>query len=135
MNSATSTVMAVFGVLWIAANVFLLTHWTPSRDQKQLRIFRATNPCPATGKTGINACPGWVVEYIKPLRAGGADHPSNMQWHTKADARVKAEADGRPCAKPETRDQVPKWFRRLFEQKKLPRDGDRAHGEHYRDCS
>ena len=26
---------------------------------------------------------------IKPLKRGGADGPSNMQWQTKADAKAK----------------------------------------------
>ncbi len=33
--------------------------------------------------------PGWVVDHIDPLKRGGADSPSNMQWQTKADAKAK----------------------------------------------
>ena len=33
--------------------------------------------------------PGWVVDHIDPLKRGGADSPSNMQWQTKADAAAK----------------------------------------------
>ncbi len=33
--------------------------------------------------------PGYVVDHVKPLAAGGADDPSNMQWQTKADAKAK----------------------------------------------
>ena len=33
--------------------------------------------------------PGYVVDHIVPLKRGGADAPSNMQWQTKADARAK----------------------------------------------
>ena len=30
-----------------------------------------------------------VVDHIIPLKRGGADAPSNMQWQTKADAKAK----------------------------------------------
>jgi hypothetical protein len=33
--------------------------------------------------------PGYVVDHIIPLKRGGADSPSNMQWQTKADAKAK----------------------------------------------
>ena len=46
------------------------------------------NPCPATGRTS-GACPGYVVDHIKPLKRGGADRPWNMQWQTKAESKAK----------------------------------------------
>jgi hypothetical protein len=33
--------------------------------------------------------PGYVVDHIKPLACGGADAPSNTQWQTIAEAKVK----------------------------------------------
>jgi hypothetical protein len=33
--------------------------------------------------------PGYVVDHIIPLKRGGADSPSNMQWQTIADAKAK----------------------------------------------
>ena len=33
--------------------------------------------------------PGYVVDHIIPLKRGGTDAPSNMQWQTKADAKAK----------------------------------------------
>ena len=32
---------------------------------------------------------GYVVDHIIPLKRGGCDCPSNMQWQTKADAKLK----------------------------------------------
>jgi|SRR5665647_1125218 len=33
--------------------------------------------------------PGYVIDHIIPLKRGGCDCPSNMQWQTKADAKAK----------------------------------------------
>ena len=32
---------------------------------------------------------GYVVDHIVPLECGGADAPSNMQWQTVAEAKIK----------------------------------------------
>lgn len=33
--------------------------------------------------------PGYVVDHIVPLKRGGGDVPSNMQWQTKEEAKAK----------------------------------------------
>jgi len=33
--------------------------------------------------------PGYVVDHIVPLKKGGCDCPSNMQWQTISDAKAK----------------------------------------------
>lgn len=68
------------------------------RDAAQIRAFRAENPCPATGLRR-GACPGWDVDHIVPLCAGGADHPSNLQWLSKEDHKWKTFVDVRECRK------------------------------------
>ncbi len=59
-----------------------------ARSSNTRKKFQSQNPCPSTGrKTG--ACPGYVVDHIHPLKRGGADHPDNMQWQTREEAREK----------------------------------------------
>ena len=36
-----------------------------------------------------NGRKGYIVDHIVPLECGGADVPSNMQWQTVAEARIK----------------------------------------------
>ncbi len=50
--------------------------------------FKQQHPCPATGKAR-GACPGWVIDHVVPLKRGGPDTPSNMQWQTQAEAKAK----------------------------------------------
>lgn len=59
-----------------------------ARDSKQKAQFEKTHPCPSTGRKS-GACPGYVVDHIRPLKRGGADRPENMQWQTKEAAKRK----------------------------------------------
>ena len=52
------------------------------------REFQRLHPCPATGKP-TGACAGYVVDHIIPLKRGGLDTPSNMQWQAIANAKAK----------------------------------------------
>ena len=63
-------------------------HGRIARDPRQLNTFKKQNPCPATGKT-YGSCPGYTVYHVIPLKRGGADSPSNMQWQTNEAAREK----------------------------------------------
>jgi hypothetical protein len=58
------------------------------RSETARSAFMRTHPCPATGKTS-GACPGYVVDHVKPLASGGADDPANLQWQTVGAAKEK----------------------------------------------
>jgi hypothetical protein len=67
------------------------THSTSAhahRSREARAEFMRQHPCPSTGK-GSGACPGYVVDHVKPLACGGADAPSNMQWQTIAEGKAK----------------------------------------------
>lgn len=61
---------------------------TITRCRSHREAFRALYPCPSTGRTR-GRCPGYVIDHIVPLKRGGLDDPSNMQWQTVAAARAK----------------------------------------------
>ncbi len=51
-----------------------------ARSSSARREFERENPKPG---------PGYVIDHIIPLKRGGADSPSNMQWQSAADAKAK----------------------------------------------
>ena len=63
-----------------------------ARSRAATRQFQKSNPCPSTGRRS-GACPGYVIDHVRPLKRGGADAPSNMQWQTKAAARAKDKVE------------------------------------------
>ena len=72
------------------------------RNSSTVIRFKRLNPCPATGKAS-GRCTGWIVDHILPLACGGSDSVLNMQWQTKADAKLKdlweicGDATHQPC--------------------------------------
>jgi hypothetical protein len=68
------------------------SHGKIARSQKAKDDFKHQHPCPSTGKSS-GACPGYVIDHVKPLKRGGADAPSNMQWQTKEAAKQKDKTE------------------------------------------
>jgi hypothetical protein len=58
--------------------------------------FKESSPCPANGARH-GACPGYVIDHIKPLDCGGADDPSNMQWQSVAEGKAKDKWERQGC--------------------------------------
>lgn len=85
--------LAMLGLALMLIGLSLMA-W--GRDAGQVREFRKNNPCPATGKTS-GACPGWVVDHMIPLCAGGPDTPDNMQWQDKATSLRKDKYERQLC--------------------------------------
>lgn len=81
--------LVLFLFILVALNV-------EARDPSQVRAFRKLNPCPSTGLT-TGACPGWVVDHMIPLCAGGPDHPSNMAWQERQQSYRKDKLERELC--------------------------------------
>ena len=84
-----------------AAALILLAALLPAhalpRSAAAKAEFRKAHPCPATGQER-GACPGWVIDHVEPLCAGGLDAPSNMQWQELAESKVKDRDERAQCA-------------------------------------
>lgn len=68
------------------------------RSQAARTAFVKLHACPSTGKHAL-PCPGYIIDHVKPLCAGGADKPANMQWQTVADAKKKDAHERKECRK------------------------------------
>ena len=64
----------------------------PPRDLKLRRAYIKQHPCPFTKEQGC------ILDHKKALCLGGPDSFENLQWITKAEARVKDREDKRACA-------------------------------------
>lgn len=67
-----------------------------ARSATDVRHFKHAHPCPSTGKIH-GKCPGYVVDHIIPICAGGPDHPGNMQWQDIKASKQKDKEERRTC--------------------------------------
>jgi hypothetical protein len=90
----------IFAGLLLAASPVLSRERDPDaglyRDARQRAEFQRNHPCPLNQRTR-GPCPGFVVDHIYPLCAGGADRPDNMQWQTVDAARIKDRWERQLC--------------------------------------
>lgn len=66
------------------------------RSMAERAAFVRHHPCPSTG-LNRGACPGWEVDHVLALCAGGADSRWNMQWLSVAEHRGKSRTDRAMC--------------------------------------
>lgn len=68
------------------------------RSHASIDAFKRAHPCPATHQSR-GRCPGYVIDHVRPLCAGGPDQPANMQWQTVAAGKAKDKIERRECRK------------------------------------
>jgi hypothetical protein len=85
--------------LLIACAVFAVHGDARARERRShaaIAAFKREQPCPATG-AARGRCPGFVIDHVRPLCAGGADAATNMQWQTVGAAKAKDRIERNEC--------------------------------------
>lgn len=88
--------LVVSALLFVALGVN--AHVETHRSEAAKAAFARSNPCPTT-ELPKASCPGYVIDHIIPLCAGGKDSPSNMQWQTIAQGHRKDKREWQLCRK------------------------------------
>lgn len=83
-------------LLFLLASLSTAAYPSQSRSTQAKAEFKRMAPCPINGNTK-GSCPGYEIDHIKPLCAGGADTPNNMQWLTVTSHRQKTKEDMKIC--------------------------------------
>jgi len=66
------------------------------RSHAARSAFQQEHACPSTGQAK-GSCPGYVIDHVTALCAGGADAPTNMQWQTVQEAKAKDREERLLC--------------------------------------
>ena len=86
------TVLALAAATLLATNADAITH----RSHKARLDFAHTHVCPSTGQYKL-PCPGYVIDHVIPLCAGGPDQPSNMAYQEYRASLLKDKLERRQC--------------------------------------
>lgn len=84
------------GKVALIACVATSANAAPHRSKAVLRAFVSQQACPSTGLHRL-PCPGWQMDHIVPLCAGGPDGVENLQWLTREEHKEKTRGDVRYC--------------------------------------
>lgn len=87
--------MRRLAALCAIALVSQLAH-SATRSSAAIAEFKRQQPCPITEKRR-GPCPGYQIDHVTPLKCGGPDSPSNMQWLTVEDHKAKTKREARLC--------------------------------------
>jgi hypothetical protein len=90
------TLVAAGVLFWLVVFYLVGEATVYARNPAVVRAFRATHPCPSTGKTE-GRCPGYVVDHKYPLCAGGVDTVANMRWQAEEDSYIKDRIERELC--------------------------------------
>ncbi len=64
------------------------SHGHIKRSVEAKHEFKRENPCPSKGEAK-GRCEGYIIDHVVPLKRGGADASSNMQWQTIEESKAK----------------------------------------------
>lgn len=80
----------------VLAAAFFLPAFGADRSRVLRAEFQRLEPCPSTGKIR-GPCPGYQVDHIQPLCAGGIDKLDNLQWLAVDPHKEKTRRDVAAC--------------------------------------
>lgn len=84
------------GVACLGLLVLIAPAQAAPRSGIERAAFKRAHPCPATG-VHRGSCPGFVIDHVRPLCAGGPDLRTNMQWQSVPEALAKDRLERREC--------------------------------------
>lgn len=76
----------------ITTNSFAL-----DRSSKAIYQFKKNNKCPSNNKYLSKKCKGYEIDHIIPLKCNGVDAPTNMQWLSVKEHKIKTKKQTKLC--------------------------------------
>ena len=88
--------MRLLSVALLVAALLIAADADAKRSAQAKYQFQKANPCPVN-QAHRGRCPGYDIDHIVPLCAGGPDSPENMQWLAKSAHKEKTRRDVFDC--------------------------------------